>query len=160
MVGPREGEERHDVCHYGGTLHGFNERGGEDVVALERSYICVLVLVSIGGMDKHLFKYKKGRTVKVRGWVFSMTCPNAESARKVSMSMYPCFQSSVQMIVVSEKTLPRRDPHEPNVPTKHGPVHAAGTAPKGRRPRTKTHIAHPVVDPTHEPTKGLAALRI
>lgn len=64
------------------------------------------------------------------------------------------------MTVVSEKTRPKRAPQLPKVPTKHGPVQAAGTAPSGSRPKTRTHIAHPVVDPMHEPTKGFAALRI
>lgn len=63
------------------------------------------------------------------------------------------------MTVVSEKTRPSKLPHVPNVPIKHGPVHAAGTTPSGNRPSTKTHTAHPAVDPTQDPTKGLAAFR-
>jgi hypothetical protein len=86
--------------------------------------------------------------------------PNSASAKNVSGSIRPCLKSSVQMTVVSENTLPKREPQLPKVPTKQGPVHAAGTAPKGNRPNTNTHMAQPVVEPMQEPTKGLAALRI
>jgi len=77
----------------------------------------------------------------------------------VSVSINPCLNNSVQITVVSEKTRPNNDPQLPNVPTKHGPAHAAGTTPSGSRPSTKTHIAQPVVDPMQEPTKGLAAFK-